>query len=180
MPTTMEDKVRAVVAAELGMAAYFLKIDGIPGESQDKQHKNEIDVLSFSWWNVSSTTGVGTGGGGKAGKVTFQDLQFVAAANKAGPQLMLSCATGKHIPRAILTGRRRGGREQQDFLKVTLENVIVSSYAATGSTGDGAMPLDTATLKFGKIEVEYKEVRADGSIGETVKVSYDIGKNSSV
>ena len=28
---------------------YFLKIDGIPGESQDKTHKNEIQLNSFSW-----------------------------------------------------------------------------------------------------------------------------------
>ncbi len=28
---------------------YFLKIDGIAGESTDDKHKEWIDVLSFSW-----------------------------------------------------------------------------------------------------------------------------------
>ena len=28
---------------------YFLKIDGIDGESQDDKHKDWIEVLSFSW-----------------------------------------------------------------------------------------------------------------------------------
>ena len=27
----------------------FLKLDGIDGESQDKEHKGEIDILAWSW-----------------------------------------------------------------------------------------------------------------------------------
>ncbi|MPZ51099.1 MAG: hypothetical protein GEU75_17675 [Dehalococcoidia bacterium] len=31
------------------MADYFLKVDGIEGESVDDKHPNEIDVLSWNW-----------------------------------------------------------------------------------------------------------------------------------
>jgi type VI secretion system secreted protein Hcp len=41
---------------------YFLKIDGIEGESLDEKHKGEIDVLSWSWGE--SQEGPTTGGGG--------------------------------------------------------------------------------------------------------------------
>ncbi len=40
---------------------YFLKIDGIQGESQDKTHKNEIQLDSFSW----GATNAGTVGDGR-------------------------------------------------------------------------------------------------------------------
>jgi hypothetical protein len=37
--------------------------------------------------------------------------------------------------------------------------------------------MDTASLRFGKIEAEYREFKADGSIGNTVKASFDIANN---
>jgi type VI secretion system secreted protein Hcp len=177
MPTaTTKEKVRALVAAQLGGASYFLKIDGIRGESQDRQHKDEIELQSFAWGN-SNAEPQGGAGGTTSAKATYQDFQFVAPASKAGPQLMLQCATGQRMKRAIMTGRREAGRAPQEYLKITLEDVLVASYVSSGSSGDGGAPMDTASLRFGKIEVEYKELRADGRIGDTVKVSFDIAKN---
>jgi type VI secretion system secreted protein Hcp len=178
MPTaTTKEKVRALVAAQLGSASYFLKIDGIRGESQDRQHRDEIELQSFAWGN-SSAEPQGGASGTASGKVTFQDFQFATLASKAGPQLMLHCATGKHIPRAIMTGRKEAGREPQEYLKITLEDVLVGSYVSSGSSGDGGAPMDTASLRFGKIEVEYREFKANGQIGNTVKASFDIAKNT--
>ncbi len=65
---------------------YFLKIDGIPGESKDHKHKDEIDILSWSW-GESQTGTMRTGGGGGAGKVNMQDFHFVMKVNKATPKL---------------------------------------------------------------------------------------------
>lgn len=91
---------------------------------------------------------------------------------------MLQCATGQRMKRAVMTGRREAVRAPQEYLKITLEDVLVASYVSSGSSGDGGVPMDTASLRFGKIEVEYKELRADGRIGETVRVSFDIAKNA--
>ena len=41
----------------------FLKIDGIKGESQDKKHKDQIDLMSWSW-GASNAGSHSTGGGG--------------------------------------------------------------------------------------------------------------------
>src|SRR5437867_6223278 len=106
------------VAPAPGLAGandYFLKIDGIEGESFDSKHKGEIDVLSFSW-GASQTGTLTAGGGGGAGKVQMQDMKFVMKVNKASPRLMLACATGQHMKGAILTARK-AGRDQQEYLK---------------------------------------------------------------
>ena len=52
----------------------FLKIEGIKGESLDSKHKDEIEVLSFSW---GATQPGAFGGGGGTGKVSAQDFSFV-------------------------------------------------------------------------------------------------------
>jgi len=119
---------------------YFLKIDGVPGESTDDKHKNEIDVESWSW-GATQTGTLAFGGGGGAGKVQFQDFHFATALNTSSPTLMLRCATGEHIKSAILTARKAGDGNAEEFLKVTLTDVLVSSY----QTGGAATP-DTPVL----------------------------------
>ncbi|HVQ74408.1 MAG TPA: type VI secretion system tube protein Hcp, partial [Candidatus Binatia bacterium] len=47
----------------------FMTVDGIEGESKDGSHKNEIDVLSWSWGLSQSGTGH-VGGGSGSGKVS--------------------------------------------------------------------------------------------------------------
>lgn len=156
---------------------YFLKIDGIPGESHDSKHKDEIDLLSWSWGETQSGTHVGGGGGG-AGKVSMQDFTFTMRVNKATPKLMLACATGDHIKKAVLTCRK-AGREQQEYLLVTFTDLLVSSYQTGGSSGD-TVPLDTISLNFSKIEFDYKPQKEDGTLGGSVKVGYDIKANKKV
>src|SRR5271165_6880604 len=104
---------------------YFLKIDGIEGESMDAKHKNEIQLQSWSFGESQQGAFV-QGGGGGAGKVTMQDFHFTMQTNKASPKLFLSCANGEHIKSALLTCRK-AGKEQQEFLKVTFTNLLVSS-----------------------------------------------------
>jgi len=109
---------------------YFLKLDGISGESKDSKHKGEIEVLSFSFVETQSGS-PGVGGGGGAGKVHMSDFTFTARTSKASPQLFMHCAQGKHIKQAFLTARKAGG-SQQEYLKIKLNDVLVSSYAFGG------------------------------------------------
>ena len=78
----------------------FLKLDGIKGESTDTQHREEIDVASFSW-GLSQQRTMGTGGGSGAGKADFRDLQVITNVSQASPQLLLACAAGRHIQTAV-------------------------------------------------------------------------------
>lgn len=156
-------------------ADYFLKIDGIDGESHDSKHKDEIDLLSYSF-GATQTGSHSTGGGGGAGKVSMQDFNFAMHINKATPKLLLACASGEHIKKAVLTCRK-AGKEQQEFLKVTFSELLVSSYNTGGSSD---IPMEQISLNFTKIEFEYKEQKPDGTLGGAVKAGYDLKLNKTV
>ena len=154
----------------MAAADYFLKIDGIQGESRDDRHKDEIDIESFSWGETQSGT-FAVGGGGGSGKISMQDFHFTMPVNKASPALFLACAQGDHIKNAILTCRK-AGRDQQEFLKVTMNNVLVSSFQIGGA--GGVVPTDQISLNFAKIEVEYQEQDATGKVVGSIKTWFDL------
>src|SRR6476620_1776695 len=132
---------------------YFLKIDGIEGESGDDKHKGEIELESWSWGATQSgTANIGSGMG--AGKVVMQDFHFVMKLNKATPKLLEVCATGKHIPTALMTCRKAGGT-QGEFLTYKFQDVLVSSYQTGGSAHGVIIPTDQVSLNFSKIKVDY-------------------------
>jgi type VI secretion system secreted protein Hcp len=151
----------------------FLKIDGVQGESTDAKHKDEIDVLSFSF-GVSQAGGA-PGGGGGAGKASLTDLHFVARTQKSSPRLFVACASGEHVKQAVLTVRKAGGK-QQEYLTITLREVRVTSYQASGSADDEG-PLDQVALGYGKIEIEYRPQDPKGTLGPPVKGGWDVKAN---
>ena len=151
---------------------YFLKIDGIDGESKASKVPGSIDLQSFSWGETQTGTHA-SGGGGGAGKVQMQDFHFAMKASKASPKLMLACAEGEHFKKATLTCRK-AGKEQQEFLKVTMSDLLVSSYQTSGSSNGDEVPTDQVSLNFSKVEFEYKDQKADGTLGGTVKTGYDV------
>jgi type VI secretion system secreted protein Hcp len=157
---------------------YFLKIDGIDGESVDAQHAGEIEVLSWSWGETQSVSQPGGGGGG-SGKVQMQDFVFATRFSKASPKLLLACATGEHLQSAQLACRR-AGKAQQEFLKITLNDVLFSSFQTGGSAAADDLPLDQVSLAYGKLQVEYREQKANGTLGPPVKVGWDLKKNQKV
>ncbi len=151
---------------------YFLKIDGIEGESQDSKHKGEIEIESFSFGEVQTGTAA-RGGGMGAGKVQMQDFNFVMKVNKASPKLFLACARGDHIKNAVLTCRK-AGKDQQEYLKVTFSDILVSSFQTSGTSSGDLLPMDQISLNFTKIEFEYREQKPDGTLGGAIKAHYDL------
>jgi type VI secretion system secreted protein Hcp len=155
---------------------YFLRIDGIAGESTDARHKDEIVVESFSW-GETQTGSFAAGGGAGAGKVAMQDLHVTTQTSKASPPLLLACAAGQRLKSAVLTGRR-SGQQQADFFTVTLSDVLVSDYQVSGS--EAAAPTDAVSLRFARIVVAYFEQKPDGSLGAPVKAGWDVTANKKV
>lgn len=157
---------------------YFLKIEGIEGESTDDKHKNEIDIDSWSWGETQAGAHAGGGGGG-AGKVSMQDFNFTMKVGKASPTLLQACASGEHIKKAILICRK-AGKEQQEYLKITFSDLLVSSFQTGGSAGASIVPVDQISLNFAKLEYEYKPQKADGTLGPVVKAGWDLKLNKKV
>lgn len=152
---------------------YFLEIDGIKGEATDKVHAGKIQLLSFSW-GASQTGSFASNAGGGAGKATFTDFSFMMNINKASPELMLSCATGKHIAKAQLICRK-AGEKQQEYMKVYFGDLLVSSYQTSGSS---EIPTDSISLNFATVKYEYAPQKADGNLDTPVIRGYDIKKQT--
>lgn len=159
---------------------YFLKIDGIKGESSDSVHSETIEISSWSW---GASNPVSTGSGGGTGKVSMQDFHFVCSHDKSSPLLMLACAQGNHIPKATLYVRKQGSDPtgtSQDYLEITLEDVLVSSFSSQApSPVPGAPhgePTQSISLNFTKITYDYAP--ADGSAHNTV--GWDVAANKKI
>ena len=153
----------------------FLKINGIEGESQDVAHKNEIEVLSFSWKILQEST-MHAGSGGGAGKATVEDLEFEHYVDRSSPNLMKYCLTGKHVQEAMLTVRKAGGNPLE-YLKLTFSDVIVTSVQPYGSNSDDLRVRERVRLSFSKIKQEYAVQNAQGGSGGAITAAYDIKGN---
>ena len=165
----------AAVPTRAALVDYFLKLDGIPGESVDEAHKDEIEIYSFS---LGATQTGGTTGGGGAGRVIFTDISFTKPVDKSSPHLYLLCAQGKHIPTAILYGRKAGERPT-DYYIIKLTDVLISSVQTSGASG-GDRPTETLSLNYTKIEFSYARQKPDGSLEPPITTGWDIKLNIEV
>jgi len=153
---------------------YFLKIEGIDGESSDEKHKGSIEIQSFSW-GLSNSGAMAGGGGGGTGKVQFQDFHFTKTVDKSSPQLMQAVATGEHLKSVDLAVRKAGGTQMEYYI-IHLEDVLVSSWTTSGSSGD--VPTESISFTFQKIEFQYMPQKPDGTAAEAVKASWNLKTNT--
>lgn len=152
----------------------FLKIGDIEGESLDDAHADEIDVLAWSWgMSQSGTTHMGGGGG--AGKVAVQDLSITKYVDKASPNLMRACCNGKHYEEALLTVRK-AGENPVEYIKLKLNEVIITSVSTGGSGGEDRLT-ENITLNFAKFETIYTAQGPDGAAGAENNLVFNIATN---
>ncbi|RJQ70901.1 MAG: type VI secretion system tube protein Hcp [Desulfobacteraceae bacterium] len=152
----------------------FIKLDGIKGEAIDSKHKDEIDVLAWSW-GISQSGTFHRGSGGGAGKANVQDISLTKYIDKASAPLFKSCANGQHIKEALLTVRK-AGKDPLEYITIKLSPVIVTNVSVGGSGGEDRLT-ENVTLNFGKVEYTYKSQKPDGSPGDTMPFSYDVQQN---
>jgi len=178
--TAAESKIYAGTHSD-----YFLKVDGIDGESTDDKHKNELNILSWSFGSRQPGASAVGGKGGGAGKVQFSDIEFTKYVDKASPKLMLACASGQHFDHVLLTCRKAGGTNPVEYLKIKLSDVLISSQE-TVSNFDGsvsatqfkeALPLDKFSLNFAQIDVTYTSQDSKGNPAGQVEAGWNLQTN---
>ncbi len=152
----------------------FMKIAGVEGESRDKTHGKEIDVLAWSWGMVQSGT-THVGGGGGAGKVSIQDLSFTKYVDISSPLLMLFCSNGKHIDQCVLTVRK-AGEHPLEYIVVTMKECMITSVSTGGSGGEDRLT-ENVTINFAQVELKYTEQTATGGKGTEKFYKWDIAAN---
>lgn len=145
---------------------FYLKLDGIDGESSADGHKGQIEILSFSF-GVDQQGSSASGGGAGAGKPTLSDFHFSMATSKASPKLFLFCATGQHIPSATFVIHRDG--DTNAYYKVVLQDILVTSFQSSGSAHGDVVPTDQFSLNYA--EVKFEHTAADGTVtsGEAIR-----------
>lgn len=164
----------------MAAADFFLKINGIDGESEDAKLKNNLQLASWSWGATNSgSSGLGTGAA--SGKVSMQDFHFVVQMSKASPNIMLSCANGKHIDQCVLTCRKStGDGGQANYLVITFNDVVISSYQTGASDGGSPLPMEQITFNYTKIKMEYSPQDSKGNVGKMVTTGWNTKENKAV
>ena len=153
----------------------FLKLDDVDGEVQESQFEKWIEVDSFSW-GVSQTGTSASGGGGGAGKVSFQDLHITKPTDKSSAALFQGCASGQHFQKCQLYVRKAGGDPSgasSVFLKIELEDILVSSIQFEGASQGDDRPPEDVTFNFEKILYEYA-----APDGDVERFSWDLKANT--
>jgi type VI secretion system Hcp family effector len=156
----------------------FCKIDGIKGESTDANHKDEIELLSYSH-GVSQprSATASTAGGGTTGRCNHTDFSIVKTMDSSSPVLNQQCCTGKHIKEVVVTLRRADGDKSVPYMVYKLSDVVLSSVSIGGSSD--SVPTESVTFNYAKIEWEYtKQSRSGGAGAGKTNGSWDLGKNS--
>jgi type VI secretion system secreted protein Hcp len=155
----------------MAVADFFLKLEGITGESQDKTHSGELELLSWAW-GVSNAGSFSSGTGGGTAKAQFQDMSFTKRMDMASNAVFQFCATGKHIGSGTLTCRKAGGDSPVEYYVVNFTNALVSSYNSSGSGTE--LPIDHFTLNFEEFQATYTQQAAGGGGEGTVQFGYNI------
>ncbi|MBL9076161.1 MAG: type VI secretion system tube protein Hcp [Planctomycetes bacterium] len=156
----------------------FCKIDGIKGESTDANHKDEIEVMSFSHGVSQPRSAVAsTAGGGTTGRCNHTDFSIVKLLDSASPVLNAQCCSGKHIASIVITLRRADGDKSVPYMIYKLTDVVISSVSIGGASD--SIPTESITFNYAKIEWEYtKQARAGGAGSGKTNGSWDLSKNS--
>ena len=121
---------------------YFLKIEGVNGESTADGHKKWIDILAVSELKKSRT---------RTGGDNYEPLRITKLVDRSSPILARYARSGVKIKSVLIDlPCPRGG---DNFLRYELKNIYISSYQSSGSAGSDGVPTDSFSLNFSKIEV---------------------------
>jgi type VI secretion system secreted protein Hcp len=151
---------------------FYLKLEGITGEATDSNHKDEIQLLSFSWGGSQVTSVAGTGGSG-AGKVDLSDLSIMKHMDKASSGIFKAMISGTHIKTGTLTAVKAGAGGKP-FLKLSLEELFVTSLQTSASS---EVPTESVSFSYNKIKNEYWVQNDQGVLTATGAVTYSLKEN---
>jgi type VI secretion system secreted protein Hcp len=146
-----------------------IKFEGVDGEATHKDHKGEIEVLSWSWSAVNGSASKSGGGSGK-GKGDPGDFSFTHVYDKASPVLAKKCVQGVHFPTVVVTARK-SGEGQKDFLKVTMKEVFITAVGPAG--GSSGEIMENVSMSYGDVEFAYKPQDDKGGLGGEVKFGWN-------
>jgi type VI secretion system secreted protein Hcp len=154
---------------------YFLKLEGIDGESVDDKHKNEIQIQSWSWGGSNVSSVAGTGGSG-AGKVDLSDFSIMTYFDKATPKFFKSLAAGTHIKTGTMSAVKSGA-EGKPYLKVDFQELFVTSLQISASN---EIPAVSLSFSYNQIKIDYSTQNEQGNVTSTGAQGWNVKENKAV
>jgi type VI secretion system secreted protein Hcp len=171
----------AMIAAPVPtIAASFLKLGDIKGESTDAKHKDQIDILSFtqSWINDANLNEGGAG----AGKVQCGAVTLMKNIDKSSPLLLRGVATGVNHGTAVIsfqgtTDSLGRASAPADYYTITMGTVFIQELSQTDEK-DPNRVFEKLVLKAQTYEFKYQPQNAKGvAIGDPVSFKWDCAGN---
>jgi type VI secretion system secreted protein Hcp len=155
-----------------GGVDYFLKVEGLPGESVDDKRPDDIRLEAFQFQErQTGQTVVGDGLG--AGRVEMGCFTFQARIDRAAPRLFLACATGQRFNKMVELVVRKAGSLQQEYLRYTFTDVVFSRVNVVADKSSD-LPLVSFDMFFAQVEVVYKPQKNVGTLGNGVKAMFNV------
>jgi len=151
---------------------YFLKLDGIEGESADEKHKNQIQLMSWSWGASNMSSVAGTGGSG-AGKVDMSDFNMMTFFDKSTPKFFKNISKGTHITKGTLEAIKSGA-DGKPYLKVDFQEIFVTGLQMSASS---EVPSVSITFTYNEIKVDYYQQDEKGNLVSTGAVTFNTKQN---
>ncbi|MCS4292967.1 type VI secretion system secreted protein Hcp [Comamonas sp. BIGb0152] len=159
-----------------GVVDIYCKIDGVEGEALDSKHQGWIHVEAIAG-GVANAGAFAYGGGGGSGKAQWQDITIRGKFDKCFATMMQKCATGEHIGKVEISACKAGG-DQQEFLNIKMEDVIISSLNLSGA--ESTEPMFDCGFNFAKVTVTGKGQDSKGNMGGAVTAGYNIKLNQKI
>jgi type VI secretion system secreted protein Hcp len=155
-------------------ADIFAKLGDIKGESLDSKHKDEVEVLSWSW-GVSQTGHARHGRRRRRGQGELQRL-LVHAPHRQGVAESPESVRHRRAHQGSDDHGTQGRQGPAGILIIKMNDVIVTSVVLS-SSADTSATAESVALRFAKVDVEYKPQKPDGSLDAGVSFKYDIKAN---
>jgi type VI secretion system secreted protein Hcp len=149
----------------------YLVIEGLPGPSTSR--KDAIDILSFSF-GASNTTSISAASGSesKSGRANLSDVSIMKVLDKTSPLLFQHCVTGTSLKKATLFYDKPMGDKQDDYFKIEMTNVLISSVQLSGSNEN---PVESLSLAFETVKVGYNPEKPGGkALAGFIEKGYDL------
>jgi len=158
-------------------ANFFLKFEepAIKGESTDADHKDELQILSWSHsFNQPTSPTRSSAGGGTVEQANHSDFSITKYLDAATDDLLKYCWNGKQIGKGTFTAYRADGDNKPiKYLEVIMEKIVISNVSFGGGGGD--LPTETVALGYGKVTYNYMPQKtADGTADGVQPVYHDL------
>jgi len=144
----------------------------IKGEATDDKHKEWCEVLSLSWgMSNPATIGAGTKGA-STGRASISSLNLMKRTDKCSAVLATKLVTGEHLKEVHLELCKSTGKKEP-YIIYKLTQAYVDSQQWSASSGGDDYPTESLSIAFAKVEWEYWEQGADGSLKKAGQMAWD-------